>query len=91
MAITPSPGNSICIRIRFPNDVESLAAVTSAIAKAGGKAGAIDIVESHRTYVIRDMAIDTTGDEQAQQITQAVKAVAGIEVVSVHDLSLIHI
>jgi malate dehydrogenase (oxaloacetate-decarboxylating) len=82
---TPSPGNSISIRLRYPNNIGKLSEVTSAIAQAGGSVGSISVVSSDRTHIVRDIVIDTIGDEHAEKIVSAVKAVPDVEVQDVYD------
>ncbi len=85
MQATPSPGNSIALVLRYSNDVGRLSALTAAIAEQGGSIGAIDIVECNRTHITRRIVVDTTGDEHAQAISAAVKALPGVELVDVYD------
>ncbi|MCE5313629.1 MAG: NAD-dependent malic enzyme [Armatimonadota bacterium] len=85
MKKTPSPGNSISIRMRYPNEIGKLSEVTSAIASAGGSIGAIDVVSSDRTHIVRDIVVDTISEEHAQSVVNAVKSVSNIEVLDVYD------
>ena len=85
MGTTPSPGNSIGLRLRYRDEVGRLASVLEAIAKAGGGVGSIDVVESDRTHIVRDIVVNTTGDAHADAVEKAVRSLSGIELVSVHD------
>jgi len=85
MPIAPSPGNSIAIRARYANDLGKLAAVTAAIAEAGGSLGKIEIVESGRVDITREITVNTTGEEHAARIVEAVRAIDGITVLDVYD------
>ena len=85
MKSTPSPGNSITLRLRYPNTIGKLAEVTAAIAAAGGSVGAIEVVESGRTHITRDVTVNTTGDAHAESITNAAKAIPEVELVDAWD------
>lgn len=85
MKTSPSPGNSIAIRLKYNNEIGKLAKITAAIAEAEGSIGKIDVVESARTYIVREIVVNTTGDAHAKRISDAVKAVPDIEVLDVYD------
>lgn len=85
MKSSPSPGNSIKIRVKHANDTASFAILVDEIAKNDGSVGDIQIVESGRTHIIRDITINTTGNDHAHSIENAVRSVAGIDVISVVD------
>jgi malate dehydrogenase (oxaloacetate-decarboxylating) len=85
MKASTSPGNSITIRARYANEVSRLAQITGAIAAVGGSLGAVEVVEINRTHITRDIIVNTSGDEHAAKIADAVRALDGIEVVDVWD------
>ena len=85
MKTTPSPGNSIALRLRYPNTIGKLAEVTAAIAEAGGSIGAIEVVKSDRTHITRDVTVNTTGDSHAESIKAAVSAIPEVETVDSWD------
>ncbi len=85
MKSSPSPGNSIRIRVRHASDTTSFAALVSAISGVDGQVGAVDIVESGRTHIIRDVTVNTTGDAHVKSIEAAVRALVGIEVLAIDD------
>lgn len=85
MKTTPSPGNSITLRLRYPNRVGKLAEVTSAIAAVDGSIGAIEVVNSDRTHITRDITVNTTGDAHVESIKNAVKGIPEIEMIDVWD------
>jgi len=88
----PSPSYRITIRIRYANKVGNLAALTAAIASAGGSVGAIDIVRSSRAEITRDITIDACNEQQEKTILGAIRALPGFEVVNVSDRTfLMHI
>lgn len=85
MKLAPSPGNSINIRLKYPNTIGKLAEVAGVIASVGGSIGKVSVVASDRTHITRDVVVDTTGKDHQDRIFAAVKAVAGVEVLDVYD------
>lgn len=85
MKTTPSPGNSITLRLRYPNTIGKLAEVTSVISGAGGSIGAIEVVKSDRTHITRDITVNTTGDAHAETIKAAAKAIADVDMIDAWD------
>jgi malate dehydrogenase (oxaloacetate-decarboxylating) len=82
---TPSASNSLNVRLRYPNEVGSLAQLTRVIADAGGSLGSIDMVESDRKDVVRDIHIDCIDSEHAIKIVEKIKAMPEVEVMLVTD------
>jgi malate dehydrogenase (oxaloacetate-decarboxylating) len=62
-----------------------LGRVASVIGEAGGDIGAVDLVESGRERVIRDMTIKARDSHHGQEIVNRLKHVAGVRVVNVSD------
>ncbi len=85
MKTTPSPGNSISLRLRYPNTIGKLAEAAKAIADAGGSIGSIEVVGSNRTHITRDIVVNTTGDAHVEAITAAAKATPDVELLDVWD------
>lgn len=85
MKTTPSPGNSINLRLRYPNTIGKLAEITAAIAAIGGSVGDIAVVGSDRTHITRDVTVNTTGDAHAQSIVEAAKAIPEVVLVDTWD------
>ncbi|MFQ3550378.1 MAG: NAD-dependent malic enzyme, partial [Armatimonadota bacterium] len=83
--MAPSPGNSILIKMKYPNTVGKLAQITDAIAKAGGSISYVEVLESNRTHIVRDITIDTTGLEQAENIIESVKSIPEVEILEHYD------
>ncbi len=64
----PSASYSITMRVRIENKVGMIGEVISAIGRAGGDVGAIDIVQATGAHVIRDITIDAASVEHGQVI-----------------------
>ena len=85
MKTTPSPGNSITLRLKYPNTIGKLAEVTRIISDAGGSIGKIEVVESERTHITRDITVNTTGDAHAESIKTAAKTIPEVELIDSWD------
>ena len=85
MIQTPSPGYSIVIRIELLSKPGMLGKVTSAIGRAGGDIGAIDIIGFGKGAIIRDIVVDVSGVEKGQKVVEEVKKVKGVRVLNVTD------
>jgi len=88
----PSASNSITIRLRIENQPGMLAKVTSVIGEAGGNIGGIDIVQPGEEFLVRDITINTRGDDHAQSIVTDLRDVVGVTIVNVSDRTfLLHL
>src|SRR5258707_5452596 len=85
MERSPSDSYSLTLRVRLSTRAGTLGEVATAIGKAGGDIGAIDIVSAGRDYIIRDITVNTVSSEHEDAIVQAVAAIDGIEVEQVSD------
>ena len=85
MSPTPSPGYSLTVRVKIRNRPGSLGMLTTAIGKAGGDIGAIDIVSVGHDVLTRDVTVNAASVGHGEQVVAAMTAVDGIEVVNVSD------
>jgi malate dehydrogenase (oxaloacetate-decarboxylating) len=85
MSNAPSASYSTTVRIEITNKPGMLGKVTSAIGKAGGDIGAIDLVEVGKTTITRDLSFKASDERHAQQVVDRVKAVSGVRVVNASD------
>lgn len=83
--LTPNPSFSLTIRIQTPNSAGKLASVTQAIAEVGGNLGEIKLIEQTRKLSLRDITVDATSTEHAEQIVQALKSLQDIKTIDVYD------
>jgi malate dehydrogenase (oxaloacetate-decarboxylating) len=88
MPLTPSASFSITLRIRLDNQPGMLGEITSAIGRAGGRIGAIDIVEAGDHWIVRDIGVDARDQEHWDDIIEAVNDVEGAELVEHTDRTL---
>jgi malate dehydrogenase (oxaloacetate-decarboxylating) len=82
---SPSPGNSITLRVQAPITPHATGDLTSAVVGAGGVVTALDVAESHYDWIVVDVSANTTDGEHVDAITEAVNALDGFEVRSVSD------
>jgi malate dehydrogenase (oxaloacetate-decarboxylating) len=85
MAVAPSASYSITVRLAIRNRPGMLGRVASVIGEAGGDIGAVDLVESGRERVIRDITIKARDSDHGQEIVNRLKRVTGVRVVNVSD------
>ena len=85
MQPTPSASYSLTLRVRLSSRAGSLGELTTAIGRAGGDIGAIDIVTVGNNYIIRDITVSSVSSTHGEQIVEAVKDVDGVELVQVSD------
>jgi len=82
---SPSDSYSLTLRVKLSTRAGTLGEVATAIGKAGGDIGAIDIVSVGRDHIIRDITVNTVSSEHEEKIVAAVEHIEGIEVVNVSD------
>jgi malate dehydrogenase (oxaloacetate-decarboxylating) len=85
MAIAPSASYSLAVRLEIKNRPGMLGRVPSAIGAAGGDIGAVDLVESQRDRVIRDITIKARDSVHGQQIVNQLRRLLGARVANVSD------
>jgi len=85
MIKAPSPSYSIIVRLEIFSKPGMLGKVTSAIGKAGGDIGAVDIVGFKKNITIRDIIISVADIPVGQKVVEQVRQIKGVNVVSVTD------
>jgi malate dehydrogenase (oxaloacetate-decarboxylating) len=85
MIKTPSPSYSILMRVELPTKPGMLGKVTSAIGKAGGDIGAVDIAGFTKGTTLRDIIVSVADIPMGQQVVDQVKKVKGVKVLNVTD------
>ncbi|MFP5345834.1 MAG: NAD-dependent malic enzyme [Actinomycetes bacterium] len=89
---TTSPGYSITMRVEAPATANTTAALTNAVAAAGGSLTALDVVESQTGRLVVDITCDCSDVAHSERITKQVEDVPGVEVRKVSDRTfLIHL
>src|SRR5215212_8934012 len=85
MQQTPTASYSLTLRVKLSSRAGSLGELTTAIGRAGGDIGAIDIVTVGNDYIIRDITVSAVSSKHGEEIVQAVKDVNGVELMQVSD------
>lgn len=83
--LTPNPSYSLTLRLELLNRAGTLAAVTQAIASVGGNLGQITLIERTLKISRREITVDASSTEHAEQIVEAVKTVPDIKILKVSD------
>jgi len=85
MIKTPSASYSILMRVELLTKPGMLGKVTSAIGKAGGDIGAVDIVGFKKDITIRDITVNVADLPMGERVVEQVRRIKGVKVVSVTD------
>jgi malate dehydrogenase (oxaloacetate-decarboxylating) len=92
MQSSPSASYSLTLRVKLSSRAGTLGQLATAIGRAGGDIGAIDIVSVTKDFIIRDVTVNAASSEHGEKIVEAVKEIDGIDVIHVSDLTfLMHI
>ena len=92
MAVAPSASYSLTVRLEIKNRPGMLGRVASAIGEAGGDIGAVDLVQSSRDRVIRDITINARDDVHGQAIVRRLRRLPGTRLSNVSDRTfLLHL
>jgi malate dehydrogenase (oxaloacetate-decarboxylating) len=83
--IRPSAGNMLTLRVSLQRVPGTLGRLTSALGAAGALLDAIDIVEHQDDVIVRQIQVETRGQEHALEVVEAAKSVTGVELLSVSD------
>src|SRR4026209_2241888 len=85
MQSTPSASYSLTLRFKLSSRAGTLGEVASALGRAGGDIGAIDIVSVANDFITRDISVSAISSEHGSKIVEAVKDIDGVEVINVSD------
>jgi malate dehydrogenase (oxaloacetate-decarboxylating) len=92
MQSSPSASYSLTLRVKLSSRAGTLGQLATAIGRAGGDIGAIDIVSVSSDYITRDVTVNAASSEHGEKIVEVVRDIDGIEVIHVSDLTfLMHI
>ncbi len=83
---------SLTLRVKIANEPGMLGRVTSAIGKAGGSIGSIDLVNAGERDLVRDLVVNAASEAQARLVSKAVERVRGAKLLHVSDRTfLVHL
>lgn len=81
----PAVAYSITVRAEYPNRPGMLGKIAATIGKMGGDIGAVDVVESSREYIIRDITVNARDVGHGQEIANKIRSMRGVKVLNVSD------
>lgn len=88
----PGPGYSITMRVSAPPSATVAGDLTTAVGQAGGVITGFDVVESATDAMVVDISANAQSEDHAEQITEALNALAGVQVRKVSDRTfLVHL
>ncbi|HEY6119836.1 MAG TPA: hypothetical protein VIV66_07755, partial [Pyrinomonadaceae bacterium] len=73
MQTTPSASYSLTLRVKLSSKAGTLGELTTAIGRAGGDIGAIDIVSASSDAIVRDITVSAASSEHGERIVEAAK------------------
>src|SRR3954454_3345968 len=76
---------AIILRVEIDHRPGMLGRVATAIGDAGGSIGAVDLIGQEGGHTLRDITIETAGEDHARQIGEAVDMVDGARMVDITD------
>lgn len=80
------------MRLRYPDRAGRLGLITSAVGKADGLIGAVDIVDVRKDVITRDITVNARDVAHVQSIVEQVRSLEEVEVVYVSDRTfLLHL
>jgi malate dehydrogenase (oxaloacetate-decarboxylating) len=83
---------SLVLRVRISHRPGMLGRVAGAIGEAGATIGFVDLVSVDDAHTLRDITVDTAGEEHGRDVVAAVERVEGAEVVDTTDRTfLMHV
>ncbi|MCS7206502.1 MAG: ACT domain-containing protein [Dehalococcoidia bacterium] len=81
----PEVTYSVTVRAEYPNRPGMLGRITTAIGEVGGDIGAVDLIHSSRSVMVRDFTVNARDTAHAQQIVKAIRRVPGVKVIHASD------
>ncbi|MBI4202035.1 MAG: NAD-dependent malic enzyme [Chloroflexi bacterium] len=81
----PAVAYSITLRAEYPNRPGMLGRIAAAIGRVGGDIGAVDIVESSRDFIVRDVTVNARDVGHGQEIADRLRHMRGVRILSVSD------
>ena len=85
VTINPSAGHTLTLRVSLQRIPGTLGKLTSALGASGALLDAIDIIEHRGDVIVRQIQVETSGQMHGREVVAAVRAVSGVELLSVTD------
>lgn len=81
----PSPGYSLTLRVETPATITATSELAIAVGSVGGAITALDVTESGHDTMVVDVSCNTTGEEHAERVRDALNALDDVTVQHVSD------
>src|SRR5579859_3872310 len=78
-------GFSAIVRIEQTRQIGTFAKIADAIARAGGRIGAVDVHRVSQKAALRDVSVDVSDEDHLQRVLDEIGKVDGIRIVDVSD------
>lgn len=85
MTRIPSPSYSITVRAEIENRVGMFSHIATAISRAGGDLGAIDIVRVEKGKIVRDITVNARDEKHEKKVVDSIRNIGGVKVLRVMD------
>jgi len=76
----PVAGYSITLRAQYQNKPGMLGRIATTIGEAGGDIGAVDLVRTNASTIVRDVTVSARNNEHGRLIMDAVRALKGVTI-----------
>ncbi len=76
----PVAGYTITLRAQYPNKPGMLGRIATTIGEAGGNIGAVDLVRTNASNIVRDISVDARDNEHGRCIMDAVRSMKGVTI-----------
>ena len=78
-------GFTAVVRVEQSRQIGTFAKIADAIARVGGRIGAVDVSQATRHSAVRDITIEVGDEEHLKRVVDAISAIEGTHVVDVSD------
>ncbi len=78
-------GFTAVVRVEQTRQIGTFAKIAEAIARVGGRIGAVDVHRVGRNSALRDITVDVSDEEHLARVLDEIRAVDGIRIVDVSD------
>lgn len=87
-----SAGTSLILRLELENSSSTYGKLAKTIGEAGGDIVAVDVIQVTKTTALRDVTVQASDRQHAQQIVKELESLSGVRVVNVSDRTfLLHL
>ncbi|MBX6394422.1 MAG: NAD-dependent malic enzyme [Alicyclobacillaceae bacterium] len=85
MAIQPSAGLSLILRLELENSTSTFGRLATTIGNAGGDIIAVDLISAGKQTVVRDITVNVYDQAHGKKLVAALGALPGVKVINVSD------